>query len=498
MKGKITLLIFLAIIILAAFLRLYRIGDYMLFLGDEGRDALVVKRMIVDHKFTLLGPTTSVGAMFLGPIYYYFMLPFLWTTRLDPVGPAIMVALFSLATICLIYKFSQEFFEKKMGLIAAFLYAISPLVIIHSHSSWNPNVLPFFSLLIIYSLAKIVVQKKDGWLLVTGISFGIALQLHYLSLILVIVIFACLLLRRFKIRPKYLFSGFFGWLLAISPFLFFETRHSFPITQTMIRFVTAGTPGSPDSFNFGVDRFAHNVNDVAIRIFWRLITFESDLLAKTLLALSIIGIIYFLKQLRKKEKEKYRALMIISLWFFLGVTVLSLYRGSIYDYYFVFLFPCPFLILGFLFSKTLENKILIIPTVLLLMYLAIVNLANTPISRLPSRLVAQTQEISRFVLLQTQGEPYNFALIASQNSDYAYRYFLEIWGQPPVVIQNSDLDPQRKTVTNQLLVVCEEKECKPLGHPLWEIAGFGMAQIEEEWQVGLIKVLKLSHYQSIR
>ncbi|EKD67760.1 MAG: hypothetical protein ACD_48C00233G0002, partial [uncultured bacterium] len=76
----------LVILVLAAYLRLYRIADYMTFLGDEGRDVLIVKRMIVDHKFTLLGPTASVGGFFMGPIYYYFMLPFLWAWNLNPVG----------------------------------------------------------------------------------------------------------------------------------------------------------------------------------------------------------------------------------------------------------------------------------------------------------------------------------------------------------------------------------------------------------------------------
>ena len=74
--NKFTVLIVL-ILLLAAYLRLYNISGYMTFLGDEGRDVLVVKRMIVDHKWTLLGPTASVGGFFLGPIYYYFMLPFL-------------------------------------------------------------------------------------------------------------------------------------------------------------------------------------------------------------------------------------------------------------------------------------------------------------------------------------------------------------------------------------------------------------------------------------
>ena len=124
-------LILLVILFLGAFLRLYRINEYMTFLGDEGRDMLVVKRMIVDHKFTLLGPITSVGSMYMGPVYYYMMVPFLWLWHLDPVGPAVMVALFGVATIFLVYLTGATFFHPQVGLVASALYAISRLPIVY-------------------------------------------------------------------------------------------------------------------------------------------------------------------------------------------------------------------------------------------------------------------------------------------------------------------------------------------------------------------------------
>lgn len=198
MKKYVPLIILVAILLVSAFLRLYRISDYMSFLGDEGRDMLVVKRMIVDHKFTLLGPTTSVGSMYLGPAYYYFMLPFLWLWGLNPVGPAVMVALFSLATVWLIWETGKRFFDERAGLIAALLYGLSPLVVTYSHSSWNPNILPFWSLLMIYSILRVVVKKNFLWLRVAGFAFGIAIQLHYVTLVFLPILLAVLLAVRKK------------------------------------------------------------------------------------------------------------------------------------------------------------------------------------------------------------------------------------------------------------------------------------------------------------
>src|SRR5260221_14263987 len=106
------------ILLLAAFLRLYKIGDYMTFLGDEGRDALVVYNILHGH-LTLLGPTASVGGFFLGPIYYYFMAPAMFFAGYSPVGPAVMIAIFGVITVWLVYVIGSKFFNTTAGLIAA-------------------------------------------------------------------------------------------------------------------------------------------------------------------------------------------------------------------------------------------------------------------------------------------------------------------------------------------------------------------------------------------
>src|SRR5690242_8294184 len=102
MKKKVSLLILIAILCLAAYLRLYRISDYMTFLGDEGRDVLVAKSILEGH-LTFLGPRSSAGDFFMGPAYYYMITPWLLLFNYDPVGPAVMVALFGIATVWLIY-----------------------------------------------------------------------------------------------------------------------------------------------------------------------------------------------------------------------------------------------------------------------------------------------------------------------------------------------------------------------------------------------------------
>ena len=41
-------------------------------------------------------------------------------------------------------------------------------------------------------------------------------------------------------------------------------------------------------------------------------------------------------------------------------------------------------------------------------------------------------------------------------------------------------------LTGQLFVICESQkpdlECRPINHPLWEIAAFGWAKIDRTWE----------------
>lgn len=483
--------IILLVLLLAAasFVRLYRISDYMHFLGDEGRDVLVVKRMIIDGEFTLLGPITSVGSMYLGPIYYYFMIPFLYIFKMDPVGPAVMIALLSLATVALIYILGIEFFNLKVAIIASLLYAFSPLVIVHSRFSWNPNAVPFFALFLIYSLTKLVVKKQKNWAFPCGLSLGVLFQLHYLALMFIPIILVVLLLfKEFKLQN--IGKIILGTLVMLSPFLAFEFRHNFPNTQTVLRFITK--TGSGATFAFG--KFYLIVSDLTLRTFWRILIIESATLSKVFILFIIVSLFLILRE--KKKNSFNQALIILVVWYTISLICFGLYQGAIYDYYLVNIFPLPSLLAAVTFSWYMDKKG-INKIIMLIIFFSILffQLKNSPLLKEPNRLLYLTKARARFILEKAGSDPYNFALITGSNSDHAYRYFLELWGKPPLTIQNPQLDPERKSVTESLYVICEISDCSPLGHPLWEIAGFGRAEIENSWEVEGVKIFKLTHYK---
>jgi 4-amino-4-deoxy-L-arabinose transferase-like glycosyltransferase len=201
-NNRLEAILLATILLVAAFLRLYKIDQYMTFLGDEGRDVIVVRRLLVNLDLILVGPGTSIGNMYLGPLYYYMIAPFLFIANFSPVGPAVMVALLGILTVFFVWFVTREWFGKLGGIVAALLYAISPVVIMYSRSSWNPNIMPFFSLLCIYSIWRVYKALELKWLIVLGFSFAMVLNSHYLGLLLVPVIFIYWVFAFLKIKKE--------------------------------------------------------------------------------------------------------------------------------------------------------------------------------------------------------------------------------------------------------------------------------------------------------
>lgn len=513
MKKHIPLILLILILLLAAFLRLYRISDYMTFLGDEGRDVLVAKH-ILEGDLTLLGPRASAGDFFLGPVYYYMIAPWLWLFQYDPVGPAVMVALLGVATVWLTYFVGKRFFNEKAGLFAAALYAVSPVIITYSRSSWNPNVLPFFALLLMYVTFKAIATARPWkYFLIAGFIMGVALQLHYLALFLIAAAFIYVFfaewylnerIRIFQTIKHYLLM-FGGFIIGFSPFLAFEARHGFPNTKTIFGFIFGDTLQSAYETQAG---FLGIIADIFFRTFGRLVFYfpspdkydqfsqlNLQFWGALIVIVSVAALIWLFF-----IKNKF-VVMLVYLWLFLGILLFGLYKKPIYDYYLTFLFPLPFLIIGNFFSQIYDlfqgTKKQIAPAILsILLFLGVFSydLSGMPFRYEPNRQKDQIKQIVEFVIKQTGDKPFNFALITAGNSDHAYRYYFEVLKHEPVVIGNTIDDPGRKTVTDQLLIVCEDPACKPLGHPLFDVAGFGRAAIVKDWNVSVVKVFRLTHY----
>jgi 4-amino-4-deoxy-L-arabinose transferase-like glycosyltransferase len=492
-------LILFLILVVGAFFRLYKIDQYMTFLGDEGRDAIIVRRLLVLRDPILIGPGTSIGNMYLGPLYYYMMAPALFLAGYSPVGPAVQIAILGVITIFMVWYFAHKWFGKWAAVIAAALYAISPTIIIYSRSSWNPNIMPFFSLLCIYSIWKVWQENKFNWLIVLGISYAFVLQSHYLGLLLAPTIFLFWLLTYFKIRnskfeirnytKKSLLSlGIF--LCLMSPLVIFDIRHGGRNFSAIYKFFSE----RQTTVSIRPWTAIPKAWPIITKINTRLVSGQNVLAGKIITGL-VVGAFIFMLYLNKKSKKPLLHIPYYLLLAWLGFAIigLGLYKQEIYDHYYGFFFAAPFLLFGglaqFYIQKYKKAGFIVSIVVLLLI---ILNLKENPLRRSPNRLLERSQKIAAKIEEESGGKPFNLAVLAERNYEDGYQYFLEKDNYPVIDIDAQKLD---KTITNQLFVVCEmaKEKCDPTHSPKAEVANFGWSKIESEWEIMGITIYKLVH-----
>jgi len=186
--------ILLAIVAVGAFLRTYRLHDWLEFRGDQMRDATIVGQ-VVDKGWAwpLMGPymnhtgDTEESSFHLGPIYYYFQITAAKIFGNRPDVLAYPDVLFSILSLPLLYLLLRICLGENLSLGIVGLYAISPYIIHYSRYAWSSNDIPFLVLLFLYSLWKFLNDnEKTGWFWVVCIGFalGVGFQIHAILMIL--------------------------------------------------------------------------------------------------------------------------------------------------------------------------------------------------------------------------------------------------------------------------------------------------------------------------
>lgn len=478
-KTEFWILVF--ILAVAAFCRLYKIDQYMTFLGDEGRDVIVVRRIFTQLHPPLIGPGTSVGNMYLGPLYYYMMAPALLLANFSPVGPAVQIALLGIVTILFVWWVGREWFGRIGGLIAAGLYAISPTVIIYSRSSWNPNIMPFFALLSVYSIWRVWNKHEFGWLVTLGISFAFVLQSHYLGLLL----FPTLLIFWYlsKVPKRFTFYALGVFAALMSPLLIFDIRHNFMNAKAFYAFVATHDGTVSLSVRQLITKLPEVLNQMNI-------TLAGGGNAISGYAISAVFVIALVLFIRARLNPAYHLLLS---WVIFGLIGFAFYKLPIYDHYFGFLYPVPFLLIGGI-GESIQKRGGIIGKIIFYTFctgLVVTNLLNNPLRYAPNKQLQRSMDVAKKVLSEEQGKPFDLAVLAERNYEDGYRYFLELWGGTVLHADRWD----QKTIVNDLIVVCEEEtsKCDPTHSSKAEVANFGMSRIDTQWSVDGVIIYRLLH-----
>lgn len=223
--------IILAVIMLTAvFLRSYRHEKFLNFQLDQARDAIIVRDFVNYgiEKMPLLGPQIKGGELQLGPAFYYIQAIPAFFFGASPNVLAFPDLIFSILFVPLLYYFLRLYFSKNISLAVSAISATSLFLVIYGRFAWNPNSLPFFTLLAIWGLLKANWQGKiePKWFYAAIASMAIATQLHFIFFFIApafTIIY--LAVWKPKLKLKHYLIGILIVLAIYSPIIISNIEH---------------------------------------------------------------------------------------------------------------------------------------------------------------------------------------------------------------------------------------------------------------------------------
>ncbi len=465
-----------------SFLRLWNFPNTLQFLGDQGRDAIVAKRILIDHDPALLGPVTSTGNMYLGPLYYYFMVPFLAMSYPSPIGPAYAIAALSILTIALVYYIGKEMFDEKVAVIAMLLTTFANTYVFFARFSWNPNPAPLISLLLIWSTFRAIKRTPKYWMLV-GLCLAILVQLHYITLLclpaagLIWLAQARNYFLLFKKKPSqqlqkamksFVISSLIAvgiFIVSFTPLVIFDFRHHFMNSQSFIHFVTADLGPNQNTL---IDR----IKLIMTRVFMRTnqMLFQDLVWPNILISTSFLVVLFVtLFQTLKKSAKFPLGLAILLCYLLVSILGLGYYRGAVYSHYYLYLTPIALFCWAIFLKELASFKTGRIISAAFVVLFIIWNVSQYAIAK-PLWSINQIQPVTDVILqhLKKPNEKYNIVLLSDSRDieGQNYRYFLEVSPHPP-------LTQEHWGEVDTLFIINEDHKLKKVvDAPIYEIVVF--------------------------
>lgn len=475
------------LIALSLFFHFFNLKDSLQFQGDQGRDAIIVADIFRKKDPVFIGPVTSVGNMYLGPLYYYFMLPFLWLTYPSPMGPVYAVAALGVVTAYGVYRFGTSLVGKAAALWATFFFVFSAAIIMGSRFSWNPNPAPLVSLLMMYTTYLAWKRDPRYWIGVAA-CFSVLIQLHYLTLLSLPAagIFWFLdLFRRWRtkeiskrwshLRPLLISTalGLLVFIVSLTPLILFDVKHQGTNAKAFSSMFSSGENFQYQSGKF-ITKVVKPIKEMegrSLHIMFEYMIGKNRVLNQFLLYSAFVGLLYLLRQPNKKRLipgESENGIWVIVSFLAFGITGTALYEHTIYDHYIAYLFPATSLLYGYLIAHIRPKWVSWMLGSIFAAYFLLHNIPILPLRDTGWKL-SDIQRTSEAILDKVQpGEKYNIVLLSESRDIHGqnYRYFLTTGHtRPAAAEEQGDIDT--------LFIINEEKKTdRVVDSPIYEIVVF--------------------------
>lgn len=346
---------FLTLLALMVGMRLWFFPEHVHFANDEARDAFRVQE-IVNGQLRLTGPEMSVGGFYLGPLFYYLLVPVFVLFGGHPAYGALFIAGTSMLTVIAVYAFADKHFSKELGLMAAAILGFSSYFLLHSWS-WNPHVVPIISIAVLWLLFELFFKKEKSakkHLLILGIVLGVGLHFHGQVLWIIMLSLTFLAVFTTHSKKEILIRIIGGVVIMQFPTILHEILSGGTGIVGIADWLAANN--QKVSFSERIIGGFSSFIELSGKVFW---PFSGE--AARLEAIFLTPLLFIL--IRKPLIFSFgprtkKGVLIVLLTSFIGIYALSFFviTGEKYFHFLTVLFPIIALLLGLLYAELLHME----------------------------------------------------------------------------------------------------------------------------------------------
>lgn len=415
------------IFLLALVIRFLYFPDNIYFGYDQARDAF--NALSIFHgDIKIIGPSTTFEGLNHGVLHWYILAPFYGLFK-NPEIVAIAFRGFNALGVFLIFYLGKILFDRKVGLIAAILYAASFEQSQFAIYIGNPTLGSLSVPLMYLGLALVIFAKKAWGLPLAFLGLGFSIQFQF-ALFYLIVPFILILIfyKKYFLNLSLKIWGLSSLAIffALSTFILAELKYQFRTISALLKMVTQV---SDKNFNNIFSTYFFEITQI---IKYNL---TGNLVINNLVGLILLGtlIFYFIKR-EFREKLKFLSIWFFSLFiiFYMGGGVEEPWRNIPLYYPNVGISMVLLLFVAFLLNK-LKFKIIIIFLIVLMNLQLIKDLNHrgsmAEIDVQQGMLLSDEKKILDYMYQDAKGEPFVVKAVTMPfDINTTWSYLFEYYG----------------------------------------------------------------------
>lgn len=320
LMSKVTILLLTVIFILALVIRFLYFPENINFAYDQARDSFASLEVVHGHLRIIGPPTTISDKIFHGVLFYYLLAPIFQLSNGNIEIAAGFLRVLNAAGVFLVFVVASNIFNKKVGFLASFLYAISYEQSQYSLFFGHPS-LGVFTILIFYlGLSFLIFRNNPKGFIVALLGLGSTIQAETVNgfLILVFLILVFIYRKNFLyLNFKIIFLGVVTFLIANINYLISEIKYNFRGIKALFDLAGHFSGGSHPGFVYplALIRFIHD-----------------NLLANNSLIILTGVILIFSSLIFMRDKNLRPRIIFLLIWFFGGL--MPFFFATSFSYYY--------------------------------------------------------------------------------------------------------------------------------------------------------------------